>query len=539
MPGDNILLEIRADIKDVKAKLKQINSDFKGASKNVEAQTQRMNSGFSNLKRIIAGAFSVAVVYKFIQGMEGCVRAASNLEEQTAKFGTVFRGSMDKANESVEKLTESYGMSTREARQHMAAIQDLLVPMGLARDKAADFSDEIVKLAVDIGSFNNLPTADAMRKIQSALVGMYRPMRDVGVVLSAATVEQRALNMGLADTSDSLTAADKALAAYQMMLEGSKDAQGDFIRTSDGFANSSKILRGEVEDLQAAIGDKLLPLLSEWVGSLADVTNEFTKLIEEIEETIDKTLTEDLFKRAEKSSKKYFDFLVQEQADLIEGLEREKYAWYKTSEMTKEYEDRLEIVRNEIKRLLDVRREEVGLLKKTTEETGNLRAETDDFIFSIEKLCPTLEELGIKIKDLREETVTKEWFTGLKPAGPYLEDLNDDLEEMNGLWDQIATSAGDAFGSIMEGGMDAKKLFTELLSLMIAMSVQGPTGLFLSGMFRGILGAPSPGYTQHAITMGQIREARTLSKPMFGKRFIEENAKQNLNIESISTWSLE
>jgi len=58
-------------------------------------------------------------------------------------------------------------------------------------------------------------------------------------------------------------------------------------------------------------------------------------------------------------------------------------------------------------------------------------------------------------------------------------------------------------------------------------------------MFRGILGAPSPGYTQHAITMGQIREARTLSKPMFGKRFIEESAKQNLNIESISTWSLE
>jgi len=136
-------------------------------------------------------------------------------------------------------------------------------------------------------------------------------------------------------------------------------------------------------------------------------------------------------------------------------------------------------------------------------------------------------------------TQTKEWATGLRPAGPYLEDLNDDLEEMNGLWDQIATSAGDAFGSIMKGGMDAKKLFTELLSLMIAMSVQGPTGLFLSGMFRGILGAPSPGYTQHAITMGQIREARTLSKPMFGKRFIEENAKQNLNIESISTWSLE
>ena len=66
----------------------------------------------------------------------GLIKKASDLEETTAKFGTVFTGQMEKANSAVIELTRNYAMSTEEARFNLAAIQDLLVPMGMAADKA-------------------------------------------------------------------------------------------------------------------------------------------------------------------------------------------------------------------------------------------------------------------------------------------------------------------------------------------------------------------------------------------------------------------
>lgn len=46
-------------------------------------------------------------------------------------------------------------------------------------------------------------------------------------------------------------------------MEQTGDAQGDFARTSDGFANSQRILTATIEDFQASLGQALLPILQK------------------------------------------------------------------------------------------------------------------------------------------------------------------------------------------------------------------------------------------------------------------------------------
>lgn len=185
------------------------------------------------------------------------VKSASDLAEVSSKFNTVFTGQTALAETWAQTMVDGYAMSTREARQYLSAMQDLLVPMGMNAEAAGKMSNEVVKLAADLGSFNNKETSQVMDDIQSALVGNYETMKKYGVVLSASVVEQEALRMGLKKTKDELTAADKAQAAYSLIVKGSQAAIGDMARTQDGYANQLKKAKATVEDITAAIGDGL------------------------------------------------------------------------------------------------------------------------------------------------------------------------------------------------------------------------------------------------------------------------------------------
>ena len=218
----------------------------------------------------IGGTAVLGGLYALTRALRESVKLASDMEEAQSKFNVVFGELSGQAEEWSNTLVKSYAMSTLESKKYLAAMQDLLVPMGMNKQAAAEMSFEVVKLSADMGSFNNVPTAQVMDDIQSALVGNYETMKKYGVVLNEATVQEKALAMGLARTKDSITAADKAQAAYALIVKGSAAAVGDMARTSDGFANQMKKLEATLTDLKIAAGEALLPVINELVTGLND-----------------------------------------------------------------------------------------------------------------------------------------------------------------------------------------------------------------------------------------------------------------------------
>ena len=219
---------------------------------------------------VIGGA---TAIYSLGRGLQYATEAAANLEQSIGKFNQVFKGMEAQAYAWASGLQKSFGMSRQSSQDTMSDFAHLHKAMGMTSQGAGALSVKWVSLAADMGAFNNLPTTQVLEAIRSAVVGEYDPLQRMGVAITAATVETKALSMGLADTKDELSMADKAMAVYQITLEQSGDLIGQFAREHDNLATQQQIAGELVDDLAARIGTNLAPAvaqhlsqINEWIG---------------------------------------------------------------------------------------------------------------------------------------------------------------------------------------------------------------------------------------------------------------------------------
>lgn len=216
-----------------------------------------------------AGAFAAGAGFAFA-AKEG-IQLAAAAREVDAKFNTVFGTLQGGVNNQLAALKDIIPATHDELQGMAAALQDLLVPLGMAPDSAAKMSVDIVKLTGDLASFNNLPTADVMADIQSGLVGQYKPLLKYGVALSAGLVKQEAFNRGIGDGKRELTANERAQVSYQLILERTTAAQGDAERTAGSAANQFKFLTRDAKNLAAELGETLMPAALRGVKALDEL----------------------------------------------------------------------------------------------------------------------------------------------------------------------------------------------------------------------------------------------------------------------------
>jgi hypothetical protein len=76
--------------------------------------------------------------------------------------------------------------------------------------------------------------------------------------------------MGLYDGKGALDITAKTQAAYALILKDTNLAQGDFSRTSEGFANQMRILQASLSDAATEVGLVLLPYFKEFVNFIND-----------------------------------------------------------------------------------------------------------------------------------------------------------------------------------------------------------------------------------------------------------------------------
>lgn len=199
------------------------------------------------------------------------VNAASDLNEAITKSQQIFKDSASDVLDWSRTTAAAMGVSRRQALETASTFGNLLTTVGLAPAKTAEMSKALVQLGADLASFNNTTIDDALQAIRSGLVGEAEPLRRFGVLLSETRVQQQAMADTGKKTVKSLTDQEKALARYEIILQDTIPAQGDFSRTSGGLANQSRVLQANLEDLSATIGSTMVPALAAGVGGLNDL----------------------------------------------------------------------------------------------------------------------------------------------------------------------------------------------------------------------------------------------------------------------------
>lgn len=201
--------------------------------------------------------------------LKGAVTAASSMNESASKSRVVFGAAADEMAAFAKDSASSMGLSTQAATEMAGTFGNLFTAMGISRGGAAEMSKGILQLGADLASFNNIPVEEALLKIRAGLVGETEPLRTLGVNLNAVAIEQEAMRLGLLKTGETLSAANKSQAAYSLILQQTKNAQGDFERTSDGLANQQRRLGAEVDNLKAKMGSALLPVVTDMTTKMA------------------------------------------------------------------------------------------------------------------------------------------------------------------------------------------------------------------------------------------------------------------------------
>lgn len=225
-------------------------------------QAEARAEGFGSA---IKGAIAFVGAREALQGIVSLVNAASDLEESTSKAAVVFEDSFGQIEEFARNSAEAVGLSEAAALEATGTFGNLFRAQGIASDTAADLSTGVVSLAADLASFNNIEVAEAVEKLRAGLIGEVEPVRTLGINFDAASVQAKAMELGLADVNGELDNAALLQARYAIFLEQTGTAQGDFARTADGMANASRVAQAEFENLQAEIGEYLLPVALELV----------------------------------------------------------------------------------------------------------------------------------------------------------------------------------------------------------------------------------------------------------------------------------
>jgi len=234
-----------------------------------KAQTgmQKLGSVFKVGATALAGvAIGLAAVGK------SAINAAINFEETSSKFATVFSDVSDQSEVVAKNLQQNFGLSGQAAKELLGDTGDLLSGFGFTGKAALDMSEEVNKLAVDLASFTNASGGSAATSaaLTKALLGERESLKTYGIAILDADVKQRVLENGMSGLTGEALRQAKAQATLQLATEQSKNAIGDFARTSDSSANQMRTLQARFDDIKVSLGTELLPVFNDLLVVIAD-----------------------------------------------------------------------------------------------------------------------------------------------------------------------------------------------------------------------------------------------------------------------------
>ena len=175
------------------------------------------------------------------------------------------------AQDYAEKVGDLVGIDPGQWMRNQGVFMTLATGFGVAGDRAYVMSQQLTQLGYDLSSFFNLPFEEAMQKLQSGISGELEPLRRLGYDLSQARLKAIALKLGIDETFNSMTQAEKAQLRYYAIMEQVTTAHGDMARTLNAPANQLRVLKAQVSICARELGNVFIPILNAMLPALIAV----------------------------------------------------------------------------------------------------------------------------------------------------------------------------------------------------------------------------------------------------------------------------
>lgn len=265
----------------------EANATIPRTGRNVNLLGRQFEGLGTMVKRIgilIGSAFAVG---KLIQFGKECLELGSDLAEVQNVVDVTFTTMSDKVNEFAKNAMTSAGLSETMAKRYVGTFGAMSKSFGFSEAQAYDMSTALTQLTGDVASFYNISQDLAYIKLKSVFTGETETLKDLGVVMTQSALDQYALANGYGKTTSAMTEQEKVALRLAFVQKQLSAASGDFIRTSDSWANQVRVMQLQLQSLKATVGQGLiniftpvLKVINILLGKLATLANAFKSFTE-------------------------------------------------------------------------------------------------------------------------------------------------------------------------------------------------------------------------------------------------------------------
>lgn len=221
--------------------------------------TNMLGQALGMMQRFAAQAGLQATLQQFVQ-------FASSADETQNVIKQLFGDAgLAEVTAWSETMGAAMGRSKYSLQQFASTLGAVIQPIAKSDEQAQAMAQSLAELSVDLGSFFNTRDEDAMAALRSGLTGEYESLKRYGVVLNDTTLQEIARAKGLKKKVSQMTAAEKTELRYAAILQRTERVKGDAIRTSEGFANSSKAIKEAMKDLGTEMAKSVLPKIEKLI----------------------------------------------------------------------------------------------------------------------------------------------------------------------------------------------------------------------------------------------------------------------------------
>lgn len=208
----------------------------------------------------------------------------SDLDEVQNVVDVTFTAMSEKVNEFAKTAMEAYGLSETVAKQFVGTYGSMAKSLGFTEEAAYNMSTQMTALVGDVASFYNLDQEEAFNKLKGILTGETEGLKTLGVVMNESALEAFAASQGIDKELSKMTEREKAALRYKFVLEKLSGAQGDFNRTSDGWANQTRVLKLKLDSILATLGKALINIFTPLLRVINKILDRIKKLSEALYE---------------------------------------------------------------------------------------------------------------------------------------------------------------------------------------------------------------------------------------------------------------
>lgn len=243
--------------------------------KSMKSQIGGLTSAVGKLGSAIGLAFGVKALVDF---GKSAIELGSDLQEVQNVVDVTFSTMNEAVNEFAKNAAESAGLSETMAKKYTGTFGAMAKAFGFAEGQAFDMATSLTQLSGDVASFYNLTQDEAYTKLKSVFTGETESLKDLGVVMTQTALDSFAMAEGYGKTTKQMSEQEKVALRYAFVLDQLSSAQGDFVRTSDSWANQTKILSLNFDSFKANIGQALINIFTPFLKVLNQIVSKMAQL---------------------------------------------------------------------------------------------------------------------------------------------------------------------------------------------------------------------------------------------------------------------